>query len=74
MLYRHACLDCSIKKGKIVFMRVVKNGVTVRFGYYAGYHIADLWECPECGKKMLSGWSAENFDPDFKPDYDFSEG
>ncbi len=73
MLYRPACLDCSTKKGKIVFLTPEKNGVTVRFGFYAGYHKADLWVCPECNKKVLMGWSAEIFDPDFKPDYNFSE-
>ncbi len=61
------CAKC----GKM--MKVIKNGVTVRYGLYQGYFRADLYECPQCGIQVISGLSDEIFDPDKEVDYDFSE-
>ena len=62
------CAKCgSILKCK-------KNGVTVRYGYYAGYFRGDLYYCPNCGYEIITGLSKEIFDPEFNPEYDFSEG
>ena len=49
-----------------------KNGVKVRYGYYSGYFHADLFECPKCGYKVLTGFSEEIFDPEAAVDFDFS--
>ena len=60
------CADC----GEI--MRVKKNGVTLRYGYYAGYFRADLYECPKCGKQVITELGTEIFDTEAEVDYDFS--
>jgi len=54
-------------------MRVAKNGVKVRYGYYRGYFHADLYECPICGAKVISGFSSEIYEPDAEVDYDFTK-
>lgn len=41
------------------WMRVKKNGVTVRPKGYYGYFKADLWYCPKCGTEILAGFSKE---------------
>ena len=71
---RIICVECSEKEGKAVFLRVVKNGIKLRYGYYLGYHLADLYQCPKCGRKFISGIAdAEVFDPDAEVDFNFSE-
>ena len=60
-----------VKCGKI--MKVKKMGVTLRYGYYAGYFRGDLYKCPNCGHEVITGLGSEIFDPEYKVDYDFSK-
>ena len=60
-----------VKCGSILKCR--KNGVAVRYGYYAGYFMGDLYYCPNCGYEIITGLGTEIFDPEFNPEYDFSE-
>ena len=63
--------------GKIVcpecgeIMEVKKNGVVVRMRNYLGYFRADLYECPICGKQVLTNFGSEFFDYDGYIDFDF---
>ena len=47
-----------------------RNGVTVRYGYYAGYFHADIMRCPveDCDMRVITGLGEEIFDPDFEPE------
>lgn len=54
-------------------LRVVRNGVKVRYGYYSGYFNADLLECPNCKYRVLANFGSEIFDPEAEADFDFSE-
>lgn len=65
---RMVCPDC----GEI--LRVVKNGIIVKMRWYNGYFSADLYECPVCGKQVISGFGDEFFGNIKDVDYDFTEG
>ena len=62
---RMLCPDCG------VLLKCKKNGVTVRYGYYSGHFHADLYECPECGKQIITGFAESECFGDCKIDYDF---
>ena len=62
---RLVCPDC----GEI--MQAKKNGVVVKMKYYAGYFRADLYECPKCGKQVLTGFGSEYFNHEGDVDFDF---
>jgi len=54
-------------------LEVVKNGVKVRYGQYSGYFLADLYECPVCGIKVLAGFGDGEVFDDSEVDFDFRE-
>ncbi len=71
-MFRPICKNCSDEEGRAVFMRVVMNGVKVRFGQYNGYFYADLYQCPVCEHEIIECFGdAEVFDG--VPDYDYGE-
>lgn len=71
-MFRPICKNCSDENGRAVFMRVVRVGIKVRFGYYNGYFHADLYQCPVCGHEIIMGFgNTEVFDG--VPDYDYGE-
>lgn len=54
-------------------LKCKRNGVTVRYGYYAGYFRGDLYCCQNCGYEVITGLSNEIYEPNYEVDYDFSE-
>lgn len=55
------------------FMRVKKNGVTVEELLEDGtpYKLwdADLWDCPECGREIITGFGREPLAEHWQPTY-----
>ena len=55
------------------FMRVKQNSVTVEELLEDGapYKLwdADLWECPECGVEIVTGFACEPLAEHYQPDY-----
>lgn len=55
------------------FMRPEKNGVTVEELMEDGapYRLwdADLWACPECGARIVSGFGREPLAEHYQPNY-----
>lgn len=52
------------------WMRVKKNGVTVRPKGYLGFFRADLWFCPKCNTQIFAGFSKEIISEE-EVDFDF---
>ena len=62
------CLECG------EYMRVEKNGVVVKLPNYSGYFRADVWVCPRCGRRILTGFVSEFFDYNGEVDIDLTDG
>lgn len=62
---------CSV--AAVDFMRVVKNSVTVEelFEDGDGYKLwdADLWQCPDCGVQVITGFAREPLAEHWQPTY-----
>ena len=64
-----------LKDGK--FLRIKKNGVSIEEGMPNGaggwqsYKLwqADLYECPECGFELVTGFGAGPISEHYKPDH-----
>lgn len=63
----YACVDCQ------TYLRPRKNGVNVLETFEDGkpyaIWLADLWECPDCGKQVILGYGlkawAHHFEDNF---------
>ena len=63
---RPICVNCNLE------LRVKKNSVGVETMTTDGpcqYFHADLWECPECGLQIISGFGAKPIVEHYQPNY-----
>jgi len=66
---RMVCVKCQIK------LKIKRNGVHVveTFGVDSDepYKLwrADLWECPDCGAQVVSGFGASNYAEHYEADF-----
>ena len=60
---RHACVSCNqamrCKKNEVVVNVFYDNGQGKHIFDYACY--ADLWECPTCGREIITGFGRQAF-------------
>lgn len=49
----HICIDCKC------LVKKIKSGVSVSAEDMNGHQMGDLWECPKCGYKFITGFANE---------------
>ena len=69
----HACANCQ------TFFRPRKNSITVLETYDDGerpYKVwqADLWECPDCGTQLITGYGSRAISEQHEDDFDYYVG
>ena len=53
---RPICYPCSESTGHMVRFKPLKNGVVIPYAAFGSCRMADVWECRECGHKMIMGF------------------
>jgi hypothetical protein len=60
------CVECEVE------YRAEKNGIVAEemadFGSYKLWR-ADLWKCPGCGHRLITGFGQQNFAEHWQPGY-----